>query len=169
VATVHMLGSNPPSEDVSREVAIIAPETIRRLPAGSRPVLVRWSSFESVGPANALVLQLERHDIDVRVPDTSGNRLGFGPRRTDRSGDLRAELVVAARADIDVVARTPGARQLAYVGAVSRDEHTVLFRRYEQLRRRGVGGSEHKIAEISRRLRGLAVFAVPVVKHDRVA
>jgi hypothetical protein len=159
--------AEPPAAEHDAEVARLARRLIRNLPVGDDPVLLRAVGPSAFEDMKGLALALDRAGIAVRVPESADNRLTFGRSRADRRGQVRGLLLVAANTDVDGTARVHGARELAYVGAVGRAEHTRLFRRYERLQRQGAQALGPEFARIAGRLRAIAVFAVPEFPHDR--
>jgi hypothetical protein len=78
-----------------------------------------------------LLLQLERHGIDARVPAT---RIRIFPEtRNQTEGPVRARLVVAADGKIDEVRADPDYRLLSIWSPLSEREQDELFERIAEL------------------------------------
>ena len=130
-------------------------------------MLLRPTSLAAFEDLKGVALALDRAGVGVRVPESADNRLIFGRSRADRHGRVRALLLVATDNSVDGIARIRGARELAYVGAVDRAEHTRLSRRYERLLRHGAGPMDPRLARIVGKLHAVAVFQVPEFAGDR--
>jgi hypothetical protein len=166
VGIARASSAEPPAAPRDAEVARVSRQLLQHLPAGRDPVLLRAASPTAFEDMKGITLALDQAGVGVRVPESNDNRLTFGRSRADRHGPVRGLYVVVTDAMVDGY-RRPGNRLVAYVGAVGAAEHTRLFRRYEQLQRRGAAALGPEFARIAGRLHAVAVFSVPRFPHDR--
>jgi hypothetical protein len=126
-----------PAADQSAVLAALAPRTVSALTAADAPgggraghYLVTWQDPVAMGgPAQGLLLELERHGLDANA--LPPNEVALRPHRIIRPGDATAEVHVAVGSDIEHWRQDrPDARELAYVDRRSPAQRA----RYDRLR-----------------------------------
>jgi hypothetical protein len=133
VTSVSGARAGTPHGDDVEVVRELTEPLVDRFAGVDGPVLVT----EEVGMAGpwysrAVVLQLERHGIEAKVPP--GLRHPFTPSLVhDGSEPLAARLVVAIEGQIPVLAATPGVELLSRWTTVPADEYEALRAEREQL------------------------------------
>jgi hypothetical protein len=133
VTSVSGARAGTPHGDDVEVVRELTEPLVDRFAGVDGPVLVT----EEVGMAGpwysrAVVLQLERHGIEAKVPP--GLRHPFTPSLVhDGSEPLAARLVVAIEGQIPVLAATPGVELLSRWTTVAADEYEALRAEREQL------------------------------------
>jgi hypothetical protein len=126
-----------PAADQSAVLAALAPGTVAALTADDAPgggkaghYLVTWQDPVSLGgPAQGLLLELERHGLDANA--LPPNEVALRPHRIIQPRDATAEVHVAVGSDIERWrSDRPDAREVAYVDRRSPAQRA----RYERLR-----------------------------------
>ena len=113
-SSVDAADQDVPVGDAARLVEQLGGDVRARLDElpGDGPVLLRMRSFGDFGPGLGLLLDLERHGVDV-VVEHEGN----GDQRTATAGQpVRAVLDIAVDAGIVDAAAQPGAERIAFAG-----------------------------------------------------
>jgi hypothetical protein len=111
--------ASTPDAASSKALGSLTQQLLASLPPGKGAVLVRSEpSFGSKTYYPGIVLQLESHGIQARVPE--GGQLAFGEHRVYHAGPLRAVLSVAADADFDRLRAQRGYQLLAQMGEADR-------------------------------------------------
>jgi hypothetical protein len=125
-----------PAADQSAVLAALAPGAVAALTADDAPgggtsghYLVTWQDPVAMGgPAQGLLLELERHGLDANA--LPPNEVALRPHRIVQPRDATAEVHVAVGNDIARWRDRPDARELAYVDRRSPAQRA----RYERLR-----------------------------------
>lgn len=115
VTVVSAARAGTPHEADSRVAESLSAPVVAAFTGADRPVVVdELIGYGGVGHSRALVLQLERHGIDVRVPPYRVTY--FSPNRVHEGGPVAAHLLVASgddvgrllgRSDLRLLARWP--------------------------------------------------------------
>jgi hypothetical protein len=143
---VAAAGADPPNAQKGRVVASLSPQVIRHLPAGPGVVVPSVRTFTEGPLLTGLIVDLEHHGIPVRMRDQLDDRLRFGDHRILGGEPVRAELRIAADDQIEVVAKAPCARRLAYWGRAPAPARTRALHAIAELgaalRARTISGAE---------------------------
>jgi hypothetical protein len=113
-SSVHAARQEAPVPEAARLVEGLGGDVRARLDErpGDGPVFVRMRSFADFGPGLGLVLDLERHGVDVVVENE-----GIGDQRTATAGQpVRAVIEIAVDTEIAAAAEQPGAERIAFAG-----------------------------------------------------
>jgi hypothetical protein len=111
-----------------------------------------------------VMVDLEHAGIPVRIRDGRDDRLRYGDHRMLAGEPIRADLRIAADDQIDIVAKAPCARMLAYWGRASRAARARALRATERIQRAlarhqiGDAAALHRLARWSADLPAVAVF-----------
>jgi hypothetical protein len=133
VTSVSGARAGTPHEDDVEVVRELTGPLVDRFAGVDDPVLVT-EVVDVAGPwySRAVVLQLERHGIEAKVP--AGLRHPFTASRVhDGSEPLAARLVVAVEGQIPELAATPGLELLSRWTTVPADEYEALRAERERL------------------------------------
>ncbi len=125
-----------PAADQSAVLAALAPGTVAALTADGAPgggraghYLVTWQDPVAMGgPAQGLLLELERHGLDANA--LPPNEVALRPDRIIEPRDATAEIHMAVGNDIERWRDRPDAREVAYTDRRSPAQRA----RYERLR-----------------------------------
>jgi hypothetical protein len=163
--TVSALTAGVPDGYESDIIAELGPEVRRWLPEGDGVVMVTGTSFGSLGHVASVRLDLERHGVDVRVPDGAE---AHGRPRTYTGQPVRAQLLVGIDGDVARALTRPELELVAHSGELSPRELRALGERRAELEARLRSG-ELAVDEYSRQAARLnpqqvavAVFALRV-------
>ncbi|HEX6417265.1 MAG TPA: hypothetical protein VFZ77_02170 [Acidimicrobiales bacterium] len=128
VVTAGMAGT--PQGRNSEAVQAISEQVVDALPAGAAPVLVTDAGYSGAWHARGLVLQLERHGVDVGVEENRADEYGRHRVLDEPPGTV---LVVTRDEYADQVGERPGMRPIAEWRTVPEAEADELRARLERL------------------------------------
>ncbi len=165
---VSGLRAGTPEAEDSATLGELTPAVLRAVGRGPGDVVLTDSATGSPF-TRGLVLQLERHGIEARVPPVRAEL--FGANRVHRKGHIRARLVVAANAEVAAAVKQPRLRLLARSDSISVQKQAEVAARLAALDAErkagrlttagylfGIGGAQRLL-----RPRGLSgVYAVAV-------
>jgi hypothetical protein len=156
--------ADPPNRSDGRIVAALMPPLLHHLPAGPGVVVATATTFTESRYIAGVMVDLEHAGIPVRIRDGRDDRLRYGDHRMLAGEPIRADLRIAADDQIDIVAKAPCARMLAYWGRASRAARARALRATQRIQRAlarhqiGDAAALHRLAHWSADLPAVAVF-----------
>ncbi len=153
--------AEPVDQARTRETTDLSQQVVRGLPAGRGVTLLRATSFSTLTILPGLGLMLERANVPVKFDDTPDTRLALGRHRAYQGEPIRALLVLAEDGEIPRIRATPGARQIAFVSAVSPQVRARAEREYAAMTERQRTTVSVRLVLVLKRMHALAVYSVP--------
>lgn len=130
VNTTNAARAGVPQGPESAAVETLVPPVLKAIGTGEGEVLVTDTETGS-WYTRGLVLQLERHGVEARVPPDRADL--FGQHRVRRRGEVRARLLVAVDDKVPALTGQPRLRLLARWSTISAEEATRIALRLAEV------------------------------------